>query len=463
MARRRKPDDSTLPLDFESRERERYAMLRCLHLGRSATASHVRFLLEIIAGVAGDGELTWTYARLAERMCLPERTLKRVVAAAESAGLLLVRRSRRPDGTAGTNAIAVNWARIAARSYDEPGRSRPSRPQPSEDRERPSSLTGAPAGSASAPAETTDARAPGRSRPLSDSTSAASENEDPPPATYEGRDSTGGQYGPWSESPGANMAPPEGPIWPHQTGQYGPAIGALRSSKGASPPSPPPLTSANKGPGEEWEKVMERLDALGMADARSAIERAKGNGASPELVHRLIDHFEATPGAWGLGALHLRIRLAAPDQPVDALWPPPMVAAEPSPDEESPPLSNEWLEVARALQRMGMGRALACCRIVSAAGLVPADVRRAIAVYQDRGSHNGIGALYERLINALPGDDFEHAWPSPLRRRRSSRVPPTDRCEPESPPPDPELAALIESCSSSREALRLLESKKPRS
>ena len=69
--------------------------------------------------------------------------------------------------------------------------------------------------------------------------------------------------------------------------------------------------------------VVERLHDLGMADARSAVDRAAASGASLELVNGLIDHYERSPGAWGLGALHYRIRQAAAGQAVDSLWPPP--------------------------------------------------------------------------------------------------------------------------------------------
>lgn len=82
------------------------------------------------------------------------------------------------------------------------------------------------------------------------------------------------------------------------------------------------------------EVVVERLHGLGMADARSAVERAIANGAPPALLSGLIDHYESRPGAWGLGALHYRIRQASPGQAIESLWPPPAHASSDSSRED---------------------------------------------------------------------------------------------------------------------------------
>lgn len=119
------------------------------------------------------------------------------------------------------------------------------------------------------------------------------------------------------------------------------------------------------------------------------------------------------------------------------------------------PRKEEWEEVARMLQELGMARAGYCCREVAAAGLTPDDVRRAIAVYRARRGANGVGALYFRLLNALPNDDFQRAWPAPLKEPHKPAAPE----EPNRTPVNPELAALIDSCKSSREALRVIEAR----
>ena len=118
MTKGKKPDPDQLGIDFSSRSAERFALLRSLDIGISAEASHVGYLLELIAGIAGDGEFDWTLERISQRLRLPEPTLKRAVALAEGIGAITVRRLRRGDGSYGTNALAVNWSRIAAGSVE---------------------------------------------------------------------------------------------------------------------------------------------------------------------------------------------------------------------------------------------------------------------------------------------------------------------------------------------------------
>jgi hypothetical protein len=74
--------------------------------------------------------------------------------------------------------------------------------------------------------------------------------------------------------------------------------------------------------------VVERLVKLGMADT-SAIESAKMHGVAPDFVTALISHYEAAPGSWGIGALHFRLRMAAPGQRIQDGWPPPVAQTKP--------------------------------------------------------------------------------------------------------------------------------------
>ena len=46
-----------------------------------------------------------------------------------------------------------------------------------------------------------------------------------------------------------------------------------------------------------------------------------------EYCHRLVEFFKSKPGAWGAGALRIRLQDAQPGLPVEEGWPPPRIAA----------------------------------------------------------------------------------------------------------------------------------------
>lgn len=108
-------------LDFSSRNDDRFRLLSQLDLGRSSEASRIRYLLEIIAGIAGHDELTMSVEKLAARMSLPGRTLRRTVDTAEACGLVIKRRTfgfrdLRPYW----NGLAIDWDAIRQRRYRRP-------------------------------------------------------------------------------------------------------------------------------------------------------------------------------------------------------------------------------------------------------------------------------------------------------------------------------------------------------
>lgn len=109
-------------LDFSSQSDDRWRLLRSLDIGRGDAATRVRLLLEIVAGVAGDGELTWTIEALAERLSAFPGTARKTVAMAKACGLIVVRRTRTRDSQLSRNAIAVDWQAIRGRQYTPVGR-----------------------------------------------------------------------------------------------------------------------------------------------------------------------------------------------------------------------------------------------------------------------------------------------------------------------------------------------------
>jgi len=72
----------------------------------------------------------------------------------------------------------------------------------------------------------------------------------------------------------------------------------------------------------EWTGVVGDLLKRGVGGAEPACRKAIDAGASVEDVLRLIAHWDARPGAWGEGALYLRIVRQRPGLPIDAAWDP---------------------------------------------------------------------------------------------------------------------------------------------
>lgn len=152
MSRRTaKPDTDQQQLPFGGREAERWATLRRVRneLPMSAQAAHLVQVLEIVVGIAGDGEVRWKIASTnpdeltwCNRTRLPERSIRRTFALAERAGLLSVRRLRRADGSFDRLAVSIPWASLATWTSDcwpsaRPLDDRDERMDPEPDSQRP--------------------------------------------------------------------------------------------------------------------------------------------------------------------------------------------------------------------------------------------------------------------------------------------------------------------------------------
>lgn len=119
------------------------------------------------------------------------------------------------------------------------------------------------------------------------------------------------------------------------------------------PKPPPPTPSANTtrpasplaaeggGGGEilfpAWEELAGRLRKLGMCDASTAVDTARGNGLTFDQVVAIANVWEARRPAWRPGALHWRLIHGAPDQDATEGWPP----AEPGAAPKSQPSERD--------------------------------------------------------------------------------------------------------------------------
>lgn len=99
------------------------------------------------------------------------------------------------------------------------------------------------------------------------------------------------------------------------------------------PNSAPARTAPDHACGGGWGVVVAELARLGLAVAGSAADAVRSAGGTPEDAHAILGHWRAhgggrSGGAWGPGALVLRLRRWAPGQDPAAGWPPPDPAYE---------------------------------------------------------------------------------------------------------------------------------------
>ncbi len=82
-------------------------------------------------------------------------------------------------------------------------------------------------------------------------------------------------------------------------------------------PSPSPAHARN------WRDIADQLFDLNVANGWNVVSQADINGASPEDVSAVLDHYRAHPGAWGPGALSNRIKITRARQDPSQGWPSP--------------------------------------------------------------------------------------------------------------------------------------------
>lgn len=100
------------------------------------------------------------------------------------------------------------------------------------------------------------------------------------------------------------------------------------SSVPSTLPPPLPPDAAGAFDAGRWVVVVQKLMELDVVDSRNVVKSAHENGATPEYVEQIIDHYKTHPGAWGPGALRNRVRDAKPGINPGALWPPASSAFE---------------------------------------------------------------------------------------------------------------------------------------
>jgi hypothetical protein len=80
------------------------------------------------------------------------------------------------------------------------------------------------------------------------------------------------------------------------------------------PPTPSPIAASvsaspegGGGGSDGWEEAERRLRKLDMGDVRGAVDGAKALGMTPKSVSAAVDEWQASGGAWNIGALHWRL------------------------------------------------------------------------------------------------------------------------------------------------------------
>lgn len=303
-------------------------MLRSLDLGRSSEASHVRYLLEIVAGVAGDGVLRWSLAALADRMSLPPRSVQRTIERAERLQLLVVRRGHREGGLRSTNKLSVDWPAIAERRYAAgPPASNGSKEvdddpisaAPSDQRQPADSPPRGESGQQAADPGRIVAAAVSRPGGAAIDASSPEPGAGPPAGEPPGRPS---RHGGQARHHGATVTP----RWPyrHATVAQGVPLVPINSITAATRVFTSAATVA-----AGWAAAAEVLRGAGLAEWRTPLVAARAAGLAAAEVLAIVEFWRSAGGAFGPGALCYRLRNAAAGQAAADGWPAPKRAANP--------------------------------------------------------------------------------------------------------------------------------------
>jgi hypothetical protein len=238
----------------------------CLEDETKHTTRQVRDLLRLLDSIdhGGPDGRRWSIADLARILDWSPRKVERICAIAESYGVLAIERRRDPQGRQLPSEYSIAWAQV--RRYKPSG-------------------------------DLYQHRSDSRPAALSDRV-----------ANREGAGRDGPSKMPDRQNDGAGRhfdAPPR-QLDGHIKGSIPGAI-ELNS----------PLPSC-----ADWGGVEEELLRRELTAAQDAIASARSRGLAPADVLALVAHFDSHPGAWGPGALFVRIRNHLPGAPAESGWMP---------------------------------------------------------------------------------------------------------------------------------------------
>lgn len=224
----------------------------CLGEETKHTTRQVRDLLRLLDSIdhGGPEGRRWSIADLARILDWSSRKVERICATAESYGVLAIERRRDPQGRQLPSEYSIAWSQV--RRYKPSGDLYQSR-------------------SSSRPAALDDRGA-----------NRAGAGRDGPSKMPDRQNDGAGRH---FDGGGRQL---DG----HIKGSI-PGVFELNS------PLPPCA---------DWGGVEEELFKRGVTAAQDAIASARGRGLAPSDVLALVAHFDSHPGAWGPGALFVRIR-----------------------------------------------------------------------------------------------------------------------------------------------------------
>ena len=84
----------------------------------------------------------------------------------------------------------------------------------------------------------------------------------------------------------------------------------------------PPSSTSSSPPKQPLHRdpVVEAVEGAGVADAQTAVTKARGRGLTDAAILSLVAEFVAAPGRWGEGALHARLTRLGKWPPDSPLW-----------------------------------------------------------------------------------------------------------------------------------------------
>lgn len=271
-------------------------------LNRVDASKRVRDLVRKAFEITFDSRqpLAWTWGRLADELGVSRVTIQRAAADAEALGLVTLERRTCAAGGTKSTRVSIAWSQVRTLARSTPAQAR-----------RATRTSAALCVAAAAGPGAQVAARPRAQRP---------------------------EPGAQIETPGAHGARPGA-----QIARATKEVQAMNKQL-QSPPLPARAPSAAPG---GWGEVERELRELGLGQAEQAIAIVRGRGCDAAELAAVVEHYRRQPGAWGPGALFVRLQRMEPGQPAEAAW---------------PPVDDRWLAAEAIRERDGrLQRWLAAC------------------------------------------------------------------------------------------------------
>lgn len=161
-------------------------------------------------------------------------------------------------------------------------------------------------------------------------------------------------------------------------------ITSSRSTKSSPPLTPPNAALLGAAVQEEegdvdtsqFDRLIEQYERVPVYGAAELLGRAVPK-VGVEYLERLLKHYRDHPGAWGPGALRMRVKHSRPGMDISSGWPTPAKASTPSVPESSEQRGDAWSAEKRDAELM---RTRTLKRLCAQLGRAPSESELAAAM-----------------------------------------------------------------------------------